>query len=151
MPGDLAARLYLTANCSYWLAKCLPQDAAASSGAEVLRAHLDKSGQMPTFLHAHWLVAGVWYRLGQHDLAERVLASLLNRLDETTPASSLSWLITSLRTVDVPANHPAIMKAVSLLEASQQADGGWMSEDGPTADVHATLEALRAFFLCDNL
>ena len=151
MPGDLAARLYLTANCAYWLAKRLPQDAAALRGADTLAAHLDKSGQMPTFLHAHWLAAGVWYRLGQRDLAERVLASLPDRLDETTPASSLSWLITCLRTVDVPADHPPITKALALLEAGQRADGGWTSEDGPAADTHATLEALRAFLLCGDL
>jgi Squalene-hopene cyclase C-terminal domain len=151
MPGDLAARLYLTANSSYWLAKHLPHDTAAIRGAAVLRAHLDESGQMPTFLHAHWLVAGAWYCLGQHDLAERVLASLPDRLDETTPASSLSWLITCLRTVDVPADHPAILKALTLLEAGQRADGGWTSEDGPAAAAHTTLEALRAFFLCRDL
>lgn len=148
MPGDLAARLYLTANCSYWLARLLPREEAARRGADTLDASLDESGQMPTFLHAHWLAAGAWYRLGQRDLAERVLASLSDHLDETTPASSLSWLITCLRAVDVPADHPAILKALSLLKAGQRADGGWTSEDGPVADVHATLEALRAFFLC---
>lgn len=151
MPGDLAARLYLTANSSYWLAKHLPQDAAAMRGAAVLRAHLDESGQMPTFLHAHWLAAGAWYRLGQRDLAEHVLASLPDRLDETTPASSLSWLITCLRTVEVPADHPVNIMALSLLEAGQRADGGWTSEDGPAADAHATLEALRALRLCGRL
>ncbi|HEY7339244.1 MAG TPA: prenyltransferase/squalene oxidase repeat-containing protein [Ktedonobacterales bacterium] len=151
MPGDLAAQLYLTANSSYWLAKLLPHDdATASRGAEVLRAHLDESGRMPTFLHAHWLAAGAWYRLGQHELAERVLTTLSDCLDAKTPASSLSWLITTLRTVDVPADHPAIMKALSLLEAGQRVDGSWASEDGPAADAHATLEALRALRLCGH-
>ena len=89
-PGDLAARLYLTANSAYWLAKHLSQDAAAIRGADVLRAHLDENGQMPTFLHAHWLAAGAWYRLGQRELAERVLTTLPDRLDATTPASSLA-------------------------------------------------------------
>jgi hypothetical protein len=150
-PGDLAARLYLTANSAYWLAKHLSQDAAAIRGADVLRAHLDENGQMPTFLHAHWLAAGAWYRLGQRELAERVLTTLPDRLDATTPASSLSWLITCLRTVEVPADQPAIMKALSLLEACQRADGVWTSEDGPAADAHTTLEALRALHLCGRM
>ena len=149
-PGDLAARLYLTANSAYWLAKHLAQNAAAIRGAAVLRASLDESGLMPTFLHTHWLAAGAWYRLGQRELAERGLTTLPNHLDETTPASSLSWLITCLRTVDVAADHPPITKALALLEASQRADGGWASEDGPAADAHATLEALRAFLLCGD-
>jgi len=85
-PGDLAARLYLTANSAYWLAKHLPQNAAAIRGAAVLRASLDESGLMPTFLHTHWLAAGAWYRLGQRELAERGLTTLPNHLDETTPA-----------------------------------------------------------------
>jgi hypothetical protein len=106
---------------------------------------------MPTFLHAHWLAAGAWYRLEQRDLAEHALASLPDRLDETTPASNLSWLITCLRTVDISAGHPTILKALSLLEASQRADGAWTSEDGPAADAHTTLEALRALLLCGRL
>ena len=36
----------------------------------------------------------------------------------------------------------------AVILAGQRADGGWTSEDGPAADAHATLEALRAFFLC---
>jgi hypothetical protein len=150
-PGDLAARLYLTANSAYWLARLLPQDAATMRGSAALHAHLQEGGQLPTVLHAHWLAAGAWYCLGQHDLAERVLAALPGRLDEMTPASRLSWLITCLRTVDVSVDHPAIMKALSLLDASQRADGGWTSEDGTAADVYTTLEALRALRLCGRL
>jgi hypothetical protein len=150
MPGTLAARLYLTANTTYWLTRLLPDDehAVATRGTVVLDAHLDASGQMPTFLPTHWLAAGVWYRLGQRELAERVLSALPGRLDESTPASSLSWLITCLRAVNVPADYLAVSKALSLLEACQRTDGGWTSEDGSTADVHTTLEALRAVRLC---
>ncbi len=150
-PGDMAARLYLTANSAYWLARLSPQDGAARRGADALRAKLDEGGHLPTFLHAHWLAAGTWYRLEEHGLAERVLAALPSRLDETMPASSLSWLITCLRAADVPADHAAIARALSLLEASQRADGGWTSEDGAAADAHTTLEALRAFRLCGRL
>lgn len=150
-PDDLAARLYLTANSAYWLARLLPQDAAARRGGVALRASLDESGRLPTFLHAHWLAAGAWYRLGEHEPAERVLAALPSRLDETTPASSLSWLITCLRAVDVPVGHPTIARALSLLEISQRADGGWTSEDGPDADTNTTLDVLRALRLCGRL
>lgn len=150
-PGDLSARLYLTANSAYWLARLLPSDAAAGRGAAVLRVHLDEHGSMPTFRHAHWLAAGMWYRLGEAAIAERVLAALLHQVDETTPASSLSWLITCLRAVDVPADHPTVAKALSLLERCQRADGAWTSEDGPSADAPTTLEALRALRLCGKL
>lgn len=150
-PGDLASQLYLTANSTYWLARLLPEDAAAHRGAAVLRRHLDERGQLPTFTHAHWLAAGVWHGLGARALAERVLAALPARLNETTPASSLSWLITCLRMVDVPSDHPVIARALALLEGSQRTDGGWTSEDGASADAHSTLEALRALRLCGRL
>lgn len=147
-PGDLAARLYLTANSAYWLARLLPDDAAAGRGATLLHDHLDERGCLPSFLHTHWLAAAVWYRLGDRELAERTLAAISGQLDQTTPASSLSWLITCLRMVAAPANHPAIVQALTLLERGQRADGGWTSEDGPSGDAHTTLEALRALHLC---
>lgn len=69
-PGDVAARLYLTANCSFWLAMS-GEPAGATKAAACLQAHLDKNGHMPSFPHTHWLAAGVWYRLNRDVLPSR--------------------------------------------------------------------------------
>jgi hypothetical protein len=111
---------------------------------------MGERGRLSSFLHTHWLAAGAWYCLGDRESAERTLASLPDRLDEATPASSLSWLITCLRMVGVSAAHPIIAQALSLLEQSQRADGGWTSDDGPSGDAHTTLEALRSLHLCSR-
>ncbi|HEU4782182.1 MAG TPA: hypothetical protein VFS83_02470 [Ktedonobacterales bacterium] len=46
--------------------------------------------------------------------------------------------------------RPTVEEEAAIL-AGQRTDGGWTSEDGPAADAHATLEALRAFSLCGDL
>ncbi|HZU11818.1 MAG TPA: prenyltransferase/squalene oxidase repeat-containing protein [Chloroflexota bacterium] len=142
-PGDPAARLYLTANCGYWLAILESETEAAGRAARFLAGHLGDDGSLPTFPHSHWLAAGLWYRTGETAAAEAVLGHLTRCLSRLA-ASNLGWLVVTLQGVGLPAGHPLLRQATDRLAAEQQPDGRWVSEDGPERDVHATLEALRA-------
>jgi hypothetical protein len=146
-PGDLAARLYLTSNCALWLALLGDTDRRVSKAADYLVMHQDLSGHLPGFLHTHWLAGGLWYRLKRQEPAELAFEYLGMRMNDLA-VSNLSWLITTLSVAGVPPDHSLVNTAASLLEQSQQEDGRWLSEDGPTQEVHATLEALRALGIC---
>lgn len=145
-PGDLAAGLYLTANCGFWLAVLAPGGPGAQRAGDLLAARLDDAGRLPTFLHAHWLASGLWQRLGRPDLAERTCRYLTGRVPDM-PASSLAWLITALSLGGLPAGDTRVQQAAERLAGLQQPDGRWASEDGAERDVHASLEALRALRL----
>jgi len=147
-PGETSARLYLTANCGYWLATSNKYTDAAARGASFLASFLDEHGHLPSYLVAHWLSGGLWHRLNLIETAESVLNYLATRLDELS-ASNLAWLITSLCTTHVPTNHPLIAGAVFRLMRLQLQNGRWQSDDGAEYDVHATLEALHALKLCE--
>ena len=80
-PGDLAARLYLTANCGWWLINGMAhgergyEDEAARAGA-YLEGHQAEDGSLPSFLQTHWLAAALWICLeeGRPELPEQASA-----------------------------------------------------------------------------
>jgi hypothetical protein len=151
-PGDLAARLYLTANCGWWLINGMAhraqgdEDEAARAGA-YLEQYQAEDGSLPSFMQTHWLAAALWTRLecGEPDLpeqAKRALDYLVTRLDGETPAGALGWMLTTLAPLGLPSEYPAIAKALTLLSEQQRADGGWTSEDGPERDAWVTMQAV---------
>ncbi len=142
-PGDQAATLYLTANCGFWLAVFALDNPGARRAAGYLLSCLDDQGGLPSYLHTHWLAAGLWYRVGAARAFKLVTDLLARRLPDLT-AGNLAWLLTTLRTANVPADLPLVKHARLALTAMQQADGRWVSDDGPDRDVHTTLEALWA-------
>jgi hypothetical protein len=153
-PGDLAARLYLTANCGWWLINDMEQgapgyaDEAARAGAYLERQQAE-DGSLPSFPQTHWLAAALWIRLeeGQPDVpdqAMRALDYLATQLNEKTPAGALGWMLTTLAPLGVPPKHPAIVKGLALVSEQQRPDGGWTSEDGPERDTWVSLQALTA-------
>jgi hypothetical protein len=75
----------------------------------------------------------------------------MERSLEGLPASSLSWLLSTLLLAGVPSDHRLVEAAATRLLALQESDGRWSSEDGPQRDVHTTLEALRVLDLCQRL
>lgn len=141
-PGDLAATLYLTANCGYWLSRSLGDDPVVRQAADVLLEHADGAGQMPTFAHSHWLAVGLWQGAGYPGAAERTM-QYLDTILASLPSSNLAWLIVTLAGAGIATDHPLLRHAAVRLAEEQQADGRWVSEDGEQQDVHATLEALR--------
>lgn len=152
-PGELAPRLYLTANCGWWLAnatltgKFVTSDEAAHRAGAYLVRHLAEDGSLPSFLHAHWLAAGLWIRLGRNDLADRTLDYLATRIDATVPAGALAWMLTTLGGLGIPPDHPLALRAAEQLAAQQREDGSWASEDGPDRDPYVTVEALRGLIM----
>lgn len=145
-PGSLPARLYLTANCGFWVSRWSSQPSPAIKAAEYLQNQLDSQGQLQSFLHTHWLAGGLWQQMGWHETANRVFEHLLSRINDLA-ASNLAWLLTTLGSVGLTPQHPLIIQAVASLEKCQQSDGRWQSEDGPDHDIHSTLESLRALLL----
>jgi hypothetical protein len=153
-PGDLTARLYLTAHCGWWLINGREHGAQgyedeATRASAYLEERQAENGSLPSFLQTHWLAAALWIRLewGQPDVPEqamRALDYLATQLDDETPAGALGWMLTTLAPLGVPREHPAITKAVALLSEQQRLDGGWTSEDGPERDAWVAMQALLA-------
>jgi len=114
-----------------------------------LADNLDEMGILSSFLQTNWLSVGLWQAIGMVQQAEKVMEYLRIRLGEFS-ANNLTWMITTLRTVDIPANHKLITEALTNLIPLQQNNGQWQSDDGPDFDVHTTLEALYALKLCEK-
>jgi len=149
-PGDPEATLYLTANCGLWLALLGDPDNRASKAAGFLQSQLGPDGHLPSFLHTHWLAGTLWHKLGWQPPAERAFKYLSERINELD-ASNLSWWIITACVAGIPPNQSVVGQAASLLEKNQRGDGCWPSEDGPESDVHSTLEAMRALWLCGRI
>jgi hypothetical protein len=142
-PGDPAADLYITANAAFWLAQSPNLQMSASDSADYLKKFLkEETGQLPTFLNAYWLAAGLWWILDEQATAVLVLSHLQSRIPEMD-AASLVWLLNTLRLAKVPQMQDPIPAALGRLEGLQENDGSFPSSEGQ--DVRVTLDALRAW------
>ena len=155
MPGNREARLYLTANCGYWLARLAQGETgslreSAARADRYLQTYLDEQGRLPSFWQTHWLAAGLWQHLGQTEQAEKICQFLESRVPEM-PASSLAWLIMALRGVGLPPAHRLVEAAALRLAGLQAADGRWPGDEGLDSDVATTLAALHALKLAGML
>jgi hypothetical protein len=140
-PGNLAARLYLTANCALWLSQTDQYRYVAWQAANFISAYIDPTGALPSFVHTHWLSAALLYRLSQVEKADGISKFLLIKV-ESMSASELSWLLNAFFGIQSTSNTHLIGLALARLVSLQQEDGRWVSDDGAAFDVHTTLETL---------
>ena len=148
MPGSREARLYLTANSGYWLARLsrpgvgsLRESAGRAAG--VLLRYLSGHDRLPSFMQADWLAAGLWQCLGRDELANRIYGFLETRVPEL-PASSLAWLILALIGAGLAPSHVLPATSATRLAGLQLEDGHWPSDESPSRDIDTTIDALYA-------
>lgn len=146
IPGDSPARVYLTANAGWTLACALGPQPPVLKAADLLKSLQSIDGSLPSFLQAVWLAAGMWQIQGESDCLRRAILFLQMRA-EHMPASSMGWMLVTLLLSGFNPQAVLIQDALQRLDGLQRADGRWESDDGAVYDVHATLQALRAFKL----
>lgn len=149
-PGDDAARLYVTANCGFWLAVTGLVPPAAHDAATYLSFHLNEDGSLPSFPHAHWLATALWQRQGMTDEAAKGLAYLRSRAPELS-AGNLAWMILALREGGVAAEHETVRAALVRLVALRDPAGHWPPDEGAGNAAHVTIETIKALKLCGQL
>jgi hypothetical protein len=145
-PGDVAARLYVTANCGFWVASLGLTPQAAHDAATYLSFYLGEDGGLPSFPHAHWLATALWQRQGMTDEAGKGLAYLRGRVPALS-AGNLGWLIIALREGGVAADEPTVVVALERLLALRDSAGHWPPDEGADNAVHVTIEAIRSLQL----
>ncbi len=145
-PGDEAAKLYVTANCGFWVAMTGLVPAAAHDAALLLSFHLGENGMMPSFTQTHWLATALWRHQGMDDETMKGLTYLRGRVPDLS-AGNLAWMILALRQGGVSAEHDAVGAAVERLISLRDPAGHWPSDEGANNAAHVTVEAIRALQL----
>lgn len=149
-PGDLAANLYVTANCAYWTAMTGLVPSAAHDAATWLSFHLDENGGLPSFPHTHWLAAAVWSHENMDDETSKGLAYLRAGVPELS-AGNLAWMVLALRQGGIPSADETVASAVERLVELRDPAGPWPSDEGADNAAHVTVEAIMALKLCGRL
>lgn len=145
-PGDVAANLYVTANCGFWVARTGLVPSAAHDAATYLSFHLGQDGGLPSFPHAHWLAVALWAQQGMSDEAGKGLAYLSGRVPALS-AGNLAWMIIALRQAGVAAGHETVIAALDRLIVLRDPAGHWPSDEGADNAVHVTIEAILSLQL----
>lgn len=149
-PGDQAARLYLTANCGFWVAMSGFVPSAARDAAVYLADHQNAEGELPSFLQTQWLAAALWQRLEMTTEVNKALGYMHGRLFDLS-AGNLAWMVIALHRGGVAPAHATIAGALDRLAVLRDTAGNWPSDEGATNAVHVTIEALLAFQLAGRL
>lgn len=141
-PGKIESRLYLAANCGFWVAFYSGRDNSVPRAMGFLMRYLEESGCLPATPQANWMSAGLWLRMRRYEVAEKVIASCQGHMDGLS-ASSLAWMGVSLIIGRIRQKNPIIKRAADKLLTLRQPGDYWESEDGTDRNCHTTIEAIR--------
>lgn len=92
---------------------------ASLRAALALADEFSREDEIPGFAHTTWLAMGLWRLAGQMALATAVESQLTRQIQDDMPASSLTWLLSTLRTARVSPRAGIVGLAVERLTAQQ--------------------------------
>ena len=76
---------------------------------------------------------------------KRGLKTLMERAISEWPDSQIAWALCCLGRAGLSRNHPFVENSLMELRSRCKPDGSWLSEDGESHTVDATLEVIKAF------
>lgn len=145
-PGDLRARLYLSADSAYWLAVIgYRTHPAFQKALDFLLKHQDEKGKFYGFLHSTWIATSAFAMAGDKysEVVKKGLQVLMDRPPSEWEDSQIAWTLNCLSKAGLPKEHPFIEKCLTELLRRQKPNGSWISEDGEARAVAATIEVLK--------
>jgi squalene cyclase len=145
-PGDLRARLYLSADSAYWLAVIgYRTHPAFQKALDFLLKHQDETGKFYGFLHSTWIATSVFAMAGDKysEVVKKGLQILMDRPFSEWEDSQIAWVLNCLSKAGLPKEHPFIKKCLTELLKRQKPNGSWVSEDGEARAVGATIEVVK--------
>lgn len=148
-PGDLAATLYVTANCAFWLSLTGLVPPAVRDAAAFLAGHMGEGGALPSFAQTHWLAAVVWRHEEMATEADKALAHL-RELIPSLSAGNVAWLLLALGQGGFPSEDETMRAAAGRLRALRDPAGHWPSDEAADNAVHVTIEAIHGLTLFDG-
>ncbi len=149
-PGTLETRLYLTANCGFWVAYYSGRDNSVPRAMGFLMRYLEESGCLPSSHQANWMSASLWLRMRRYEVADRVITACKKHLAELS-ASDLAWMGVSLIIGRIRRKNPLIQEVADKLINLRKPGDYWESEDGKQWNCHTTIEAIRILKFCKKL
>ena len=141
-PGKIESRLYLAANCGFWVAYFSGRDNSVPRAMGFLMRYLEESGCLPSTPQANWMSAGLWLRMRRYEVAQKVITACYGHMEDL-PASSLARMGVTLIIGRIRQKTPVIRKTAEKLLALRQPGDYWESEDGTEWNCHTTVEAIR--------
>lgn len=150
LPGNQQAKLYLTANCAFWIQYHLPQTIPAKKAADFISSQLLNKGYIDSYQHTNWISAGLFSLLGRSDELAQTLEKL-NRLYVDLSADNLVWMANTLILSGFSKDNVLLQNVVDRLIPLQTENGYWDSDDGEWQRIHITIEALRAINFVANI
>jgi hypothetical protein len=141
-PGTLEPRLYLAANCGFWVAYYSGRDNSVPRAMGFLMRYLEENGCLPSTPQANWMSAGLWLRMRRYEVADKVVTACRDHMDGL-PTSSLAWMGVTLIISRIRQKNPIIKKTADKLLALRKPGDYWESEDGKDWNCHTTIEAIR--------
>jgi squalene cyclase len=145
-PGDLRARLYLTAQSAFWMAvRGDTAEPALHRALDFLLKHRDETGRFHGFLHSTWIATSAFAAAGpQGSLVVREgLQVLLARPLAEWVDSQIAWALECLGRAGVPRSEPFVRTGLSELVRRQEDHGKWVSEDGEAYSVNTAIGVLK--------
>jgi squalene cyclase len=147
LPGQVPARMYLSASALYWLSftrRCSSSGIAAA--CRFLVRHQAESGLLPGFYHSTWIGASALLIVGgeYEENARRALEALSVRPLSHWADSQMAWALSCFARAGLPSSHSLVAAWTAELSERQRPDGSWVSEDGESHDVDATIGAAKA-------
>lgn len=144
--NDPRTRLYLSAYAAYWLAVGGKSSTPALRKAlHFLIRHQDESGRFLGYLHTTWIATAVFLMAGRRytKISRDGMRALSARALSEWEDSQIAWALDCLSEGGLPKGDPFVKNCLAELISRQKSDGSWASEDGETAAVSASLQALK--------
>ncbi len=145
-PGDLRARMYLTAQAAFWMAvRGEATGPALQRGLDFLLRHRDETGRFHGFLHTTWIATSAFAAAGPQDsqVVRKGLQVLLDRPLVEWIDSQIAWALECLGLAGIPRSEPFVEAGLDELLRRQAEKGRWVSEDGETYSVNTAIGVLK--------